>query len=65
MEAFEKIVSGFQENSTIYVYYGYPYYGETFKIPFVWDFDVHQILSANTFSPDTDDIFYALTRTYQ
>ena len=53
----------YQKNSIIYVHYSYSYYEETFKIPYVWDFDVNQILPANTFIADKDG--YDILRTYQ
>ena len=48
----------FQEINTIFVYYGYQYYFEAFKITYVWDFDVDQILSANSLSQKADDIIF-------
>ena len=52
----------FQENSITYAQYSYSYYEETFTIPYVWDFDVNEILPANTFISDKDG--YDILRTY-
>ena len=52
----------FQENNITYVQYSYSYYEETFTIPYVWDFDVNQILAAKTVISNKDG--YDILRTY-